>query len=392
MPASLKRPALIPLTILAIWACGCAIASTRPGPASPASSVLIGPYVTAVGPRQLTVRWETAKPVPTLLRWGTAPRCAETYEDTRPVKRHEATLSSLEPGNVYWYSLDAAASPASAVPVRTQAVGAAQVRIAVLGDTHSVLNSAHEQNVAGILADKPDLVLHTGDLSVGRTESRLQDFFLLEASVLRSVPIYPALGNHDGSGARFTQLFLPKQDHRPAPYYSIRWGAVAVIALDTNQSVAERSAQWRWLSSTLAALAGDPGVAFKLVEMHWGPFDSGSGHGSNLKVRDAMVPLFERYGVDLVLSGHDHVFERSTVNGVKYVVTGGGGGGGGKYGYKRHMVMGSWWTEAQASEFHHCLLEIAGNTLHFTAREAGTGRVLDQFTLDKRLQSGERAR
>jgi hypothetical protein len=52
-------------------------------------------------------------------------RCSETYEDTRPLKRHEATLSSLEPGNVYWYSLDAAGSPESAVPVRTQAGGAA---------------------------------------------------------------------------------------------------------------------------------------------------------------------------------------------------------------------------------------------------------------------------
>jgi predicted phosphodiesterase len=392
MSASPKRPALIPLTILAIWACSCAIASTRPGPASPASSAIIGPYVKAVGPHELTICWETAKRVPTLLRWGITPQCAETYEDTRPLKRHEATLASLEPGTVYWYSLDAAGSPASAVTVRTQAIGAAQVRIAVLGDTHSALNSAHEQNAADILADKPDFVLHTGDLSVGRTESRLQDFFLVEAPVLRSVPIYPARGNHDGSGARFTQLFLPKQDHRPATYYSVRWGAVAVIALDTNQSVAEGSAQWRWLSSTLAVLAGDPGVAFKLVEMHWGPFDSGSGHGSNLKVRAAMVPLFERYGVDIVLSGHDHVFERSTVKGIKYVVTGGGGGGGGKYGYKRHLVMGSWWTEAQASDFHHCLLEIAGNTLHFTAREAGTGRVLDQFVLDKGIQSGERAR
>ena len=57
-----------------------------------------------------------------------------------------------------------------------------------------------------------------------------------------------------------------------------------------------------------------------------GPYSSGS-HGSNDTVRRDLVPLFESYGVDIVFAGHDHSYERSTVGGVKHVITGGGGGG-----------------------------------------------------------------
>ena len=113
--------------------------------------------------------------------------------------------------------------------------------------------------------------------------------------------------------------------------------------------------------------------------MHWGPFDSGSGHGSNLDAREALVPLFERYGVDLVFSGHDHVYERGTVHGVRYVMTGGGGGGR----RKPHEVLGDSWTEASSSAPHHGLVEIDGRDLRFTAREAGSGRILDEFHIVK---------
>jgi predicted phosphodiesterase len=346
----------------------------------PPAVVTIGPYVKAEDPHRLTVCWETASRTPTRLHWGTTADCPTAYSEPTPVKHHEAVISGLDPDRTYWYRLDDTAVPA--IPFRTRGDRPDRVRIAVLGDTHSNLG-AHYQIVAEMVAEKPDLVLHMGDLSVGRTESRLRDFFLVEAPVLRSVPIYPVLGNHDGSGSRFAELFLPKQDKRPSLYYSARWGSVAVIALDTNQAVGEKSEQWRWLSGTLQQIANDPSVSFKIVEMHWGPYDSGSGHGSNLEVRDALAPLFERYGVDIVFSGHDHTFERSTVKGVTYVVTGGGGGGGGKYGYKRHMVLGSWWTQVEASTYHHCLVEIIGATLSFTARETGTSRVIDEFALRK---------
>jgi len=260
--------------------------------------------------------------------------------------------------------------------------GEGTFRIAVLGDTHST-DGVHTQIVADMLAEAPNLVLHTGDVSLRPSENGgAAEFFRVEAP-LKSVPIVAARGNHDGSVSRFVDTFVRPRGAGDASWYTARFGSVAVVVVDTNESVSASGPQGRWLLKTLEGIAADPGVLFRLVVMHWGPYDSGSGHGSNLDVRAELVPLFERAGVDIVFSGHDHTYERGTVRGVRYVVTGGGGGGGGKSGRKRHVPTGSTWTEASATEPHHCLVEIDGRTLRLTAREAGTGRLLDEFRIEK---------
>lgn len=264
--------------------------------------------------------------------------------------------------------------------------GEGTFRIAVLGDTHST-DGVHARIVADMLAAAPDLALHTGDVSLNPGENGgPAEFFRVEAPLLKSVPIVAARGNHDDSVSRFVDAFVQPLGAGDASWYTERFGNVAVVVLDTNESVSASGAQGRWLAQTLGTLAADPGVDFTFVVMHWGPYDSGSGHGSNLDVRTELVPLFERYGVDVVFSGHDHIFERSTVHGVRYVVTGGGGGGGGKHGRKRHVPMGASFTEVGAAVPHFCLLEIAGHTLHFSAREAGTGRLLDAFDVIKKVK------
>jgi predicted phosphodiesterase len=262
--------------------------------------------------------------------------------------------------------------------------GEGTFRIAVLGDTHST-DGVHARIVADMRAAAPDLVLHTGDVSLKPGENGgAAEFFRVEAPLLKSVPIVAARGNHDGSVSRFVDTFVRPRGAGDTSWYIARFGNVAVVVLDTNESVSASGPQGLWLERTLAALAAEPDVAFRFVVMHWGPFDSGSGHGSNLDVRTELVPLFERYGVDIVFSGHDHIFERSTIHGVRYVVTGGGGGGGGKYGRKRHVPMGASFTEASAAVPHFCLLEVAGRALRFTAREAETGRLLDEFRIETR--------
>jgi 3',5'-cyclic AMP phosphodiesterase CpdA len=340
------------------------------------ATVTIGPYVQAVGPYELTVCWETESAVPTRLHWGATPDCPVTFEDAAPATRHEAALTGLRAATSYWYRLDDAGAPAQALPVTTQPDRPRALRIGAFGDTRTN-DTAHAQVVADVIADGPDVVVHTGDLVASASESYWQNFFRIEAALLRSVPLYPVLGNHEGDGARFVQLFVLPQQGGQRRYYETRWGAVSVIGLDTNQAVTEGSAQWRWLANTLAASAGDPSVTFRLVLLHHGPFDSGSGHGSNLDVRSAMVPLFQSYGVDVVISGHNHDYERGTVNGIKYVVSGGGGA-------PLYTVNGGWWTEVANSAYHHCLLEIGGTTLHFSAREAGSDRVFDEFVLEAR--------
>lgn len=123
------------------------------------------------------------------------------------------------------------------------------------------------------------------------------------------------LGNHDvdsGFGdAQAAGLGMP------AAWYATRFDDVLVMALDSNRPNDEN--QLDFLTRTLASAT----ETWKIVIFHHPPY-SGGWHGSDMAVRGTFVPLFEQYGVQLVLSGHDHDYQRSEeINGVTYVVSGG---------------------------------------------------------------------
>ncbi len=126
--------------------------------------------------------------------------------------------------------------------------------------------------------------------------------------------LLPVLGNHDqdsGFGdAQAAALGMPDR------WYSTSIGDVLIVSLDSTRP--DDPDQLDWLTSELAGSS----ARWTIVEMHHPPY-SGGAHGSSLDVRDAFSPLFEEYGVQLVLSGHDHDFQRSQIiNGVTYIVSG----------------------------------------------------------------------
>ena len=358
--------------LLAVAAC----VSTRP--AADAGGVRLGPWLGAVGTDRFRVLWETEEPEPTLLRWGEDHGCPFVVEDPEPALRHEASVAGLKPGARYWYRVGDG-EPAA---VKTRAESLAAVRFAVVGDTHGT-TGVHARIVREIIDEAPDFVLHTGDLSLRdakREGGGEESFFRVEAPLLRSVPFFPVAGNHDGDGVRFVELFVEPRDAGYRTYYLETWGPVALLALDSGEPFDARSEQGRWIARTLDGLDRDPAVRFRLVAMHWGPYDSGSAHGPNVEARHSLVPLFEKHGVDVVFSGHDHVYERSSAGGVRYVMTGGGGGGA----RKPHVVLGSPYTEAEASAFHHVLVEADGRELRLAAREARSGKLLDELRVAAR--------
>jgi 3',5'-cyclic AMP phosphodiesterase CpdA len=123
------------------------------------------------------------------------------------------------------------------------------------------------------------------------------------------------LGNHDvmsgHADAQVAALGMPGR------WYSEVIGDVTFIALDSNEP--HNAVQRAWLEQTLAAAT----TTWKIVALHHPPYSAGY-QGSSLGNREAFSPLFERYGVQLVLSGHEHDYQRSVpINGVTYVVSGG---------------------------------------------------------------------
>jgi hypothetical protein len=126
--------------------------------------------------------------------------------------------------------------------------------------------------------------------------------------------LFAILGNHDvmsdTGDVQLAELGMPGR------WYAVERGELLGIALDSTRP--DDPDQLAWLEETLAA----SDATWKLVALHHPPYSSGF-HGSNQDVRDAFVPLFERYGVQVVFSGHEHDYQRTDpIDGVTYIVSG----------------------------------------------------------------------
>jgi hypothetical protein len=315
--------------------------------------------------------------------------------------QHEARLTGLG-ADVYSYEVlvGGQAAAGGQGSFRTApSPGTGTVKFIAFGDSGT--GSAEQRQLASVMAgDSFDLAIHSGDVAYGVSSGvgsgdywqYDQWVFGVYAPWLRSRPFYPSIGNHDNEiddGRPYRDVFvLPENgasgafpDHAER-YYSFDRGPVHFVALDTETAFADparRQAQLAWLESDLAATA----QPWRVVYMHRPPYSSGSGHGSDLAVRQALAPIFERYGVQLVISGHDHVYERSIpwrefVPGggfVTYVVSGGGGAP--TYGAGR----GPWTAVSVAA--HHYVRVTADGCLLSGEAVGLTGSVFDTFQINR---------
>src|SRR3954468_14723214 len=113
------------------------------------------------------------------------------------------------------------------------------------------------------------------------------------------VQFYAALGNHDDSNERYYKFF----NMNGQQYYSFKKGNVHFFALDTDYLDPK---QLGWLEKELA----NAGTDWKICFFHHPLYSSGAFHGSSAELRAVLEPLFIKYGVQVVFSGHDHVYER----------------------------------------------------------------------------------
>jgi hypothetical protein len=164
-------------------------------------------------------------------------------------------------------------------------------------------------------------------------------FFANNSRSARNRPWIPAAGNHEnergngplGFDAYTTQFSLPGNGHADFAgyWYAFTVGNIRFVSLQNDDVCYQDGgntyirgysdgAQRLWLAATLAEARRDSRVDWVVVFMHQLALSSSEGNGSDLGVREAWLSLFDRYGVDLVLYGHDHDYERShAVRGVE---------------------------------------------------------------------------
>jgi len=204
----------------------------------------------------------------------------------------------------------------------------APIRIVALGDMgwRSSDQDAVEKQME---LTRFDLALMAGD--IGYPSGRLRDYeenvFPVYATLMASAPFFAASGNHDymtDDGAPFRQVFaLPENGGREGRerWYSIDWGILHLVVLDSEKL---GKTQEDWLEADLAAAAAAP---WTIALFHRAPFSSGE-LGDDAGSKASLVPILTRHHVPLVITGHEHDYERrDPVDGVLYVVTGGGGRG-----------------------------------------------------------------
>lgn len=193
------------------------------------------------------------------------------------------------------------------------------LRFAVIGDTGT--GDSHQRAVAqklvGSRAQFPfDFVVMLGDNMYGSDSP--SDFVrkfeepykpLLDAGV----KFYAALGNHDDPNQRLYKPFNMNGER----FYTFKPKAgVRFLALDSNYMDQK---QVQWLDKELAASGSD----WKICFFHHPPYSSGEKHGSNDLIREQLEPVFLKYGVNVVLTGHEHFYERlKPQKGVAYFIVG----------------------------------------------------------------------
>ncbi len=231
---------------------------------------------------------------------------------------HVARVDGLKPGREYRYSVGGGAVWSDEHRFRTapEAGDARKVTFTAFGDSMPTPAGALVARRAA--ADRPDFHVHLGDVSYAgdqvrpTTEPHWLAWFGAYAPLLENAPFMPAMGNHDddllnGSYYYHHRMFPFASDAPPA--WDFRYGDVAVVSVYAdNEKRAPRPGQ---IEYARAALERHADARWKVLAVHSGPYGTGPEHGAACPLRTAIEPLLDEFDVDLVLSAHDHVYERT---------------------------------------------------------------------------------
>jgi len=316
--------------------------------------------------------------------------------------QHEAAITDLSPST--WYDYKIYDNGVNLTPFgqgwMQTATTSDEFTLAAWGD--SGVCTPEQFQIRDRLRERWDttqLWLHTGDIAY--MEGTFDQFDTCHFGVYQELlswrPFFPVMGNHEyytDDGAPYLDIFdlpvTPGWDwylDEVERYYSFDWGNAHFVMLDSHTPL------WRisdavtddmadWLAHDLA----NDDHAWKIAVIHRPLYSSSQVHRET-DVREKLAPIFEAYGVNLVLSGHNHNYERtypiragaiSTLRdgGVVYIVTGGGGGQ--LYDFDEEQ----WFTATRAVKHHFVTLRVTDCMLFLTAIDKD-GLVVDQAVLEK---------
>ena len=364
----------------------CAVAIVLAASVANAVSLTRGPYLGRPDDVSIAVVWRTD--IASDSRVDYAPfgeSSLMTVKRAAATTNHVIAIEGLAPGALYRYQVYS-----NDVPLGTEATFRAprdrsseEFVFGVIGDTNT--RGFPEIIARQLVIADPDFVIHTGDVVYPSGSDDLYDaeFFGPMAVLVRQAAVLPTLGNHDVRTNRgqplLSNFVLPSSGTAAGSrFYAFRQGNALFVDLDVEtSSFGKGSVQYEWLLHTLSA----SDAVWKFVYFHEPPYSS--DHSDPL-IRMILSPVFESHGVDIVFSGHSHLYERTfpicdfgspSCRGVIYVTEGGGGAGFSEF----HRES---FTATVIARHGYLLGSISGARLIMTSYDVD-GHVVDSFALDK---------
>ena len=362
------------------------LANEKWNDSEPTFQILVEPYLQYATKTSMTVMWHTSQEASSIVHFGKTIACDQKIEGNAS-GIHEVVIGGLEPETQYFYRVESRSVAGTSyfsepATFKTAVNQGTPFAFAVISDTQG------NPRVSGELAklawgQRPSFLLHPGDLvSTGKNRDHwLKHFFPGMRPLINHIAFFPVLGNHEQNAKHYyNYVSLPKPEY----YYAFNYGNARFFMIDTNQKVHSGSVQYNWLEKELA----NSDAEWKFVCHHHPPYSSdendygnlwktNQGKHGDLRARE-LVPLYEKYGVDVVWNGHIHSYERTwrvaagkavESGGPFYMITGGGGGG-----LETPAPTRPFFQNNVRRGHHYVMVHINGGTLEMKA-----------FTLDDRL-------
>lgn len=322
----------------------------------------IEPFLQDVRPDGVVIAWSTDVPSTGVVRVDrpTGRSSVRATFNAEPGLHHRTRVVGLQPGQRYRYVVaitrlgDPAAIEVTSAPAEFSTAPSPGVPFLFLvyGDNRD-RDADHLAVIRAMQPEQPDLIVQTGDMvSRASDDGQWRRYFATASSILRNVPMYPALGNHelrfDADAGHFLRYFVipsvvPPLGHAAAPtesapepvvrrrrpiYYAFRYSNALFVALDGNSPYDNE--QSAWLERTLSEAQGDAAVQHLFAFVHQPPYAVGAYCGSE-RLQRRIVPLLQRAArgsrplLRAVFAGHEHAYQHLERGGVRYFITGGGG-------------------------------------------------------------------
>ncbi|HKQ38838.1 MAG TPA: metallophosphoesterase, partial [Verrucomicrobiae bacterium] len=311
---------------------GIQIVPAAPGPATRTVQVVRGPYMQSGAPNAMTVCWRTDRPTNSVVRYGlTAANLNLSASDSEIASDHAVRITGLTADTRYYYALGATGTnfPASAENYFvTSPPQSKPVRLWVIGDagTGDYGEASMREAFLDYTRDhKPDLTLLLGDNAYnnGADAEYQTTIFDMFGPTLAQTVLWSCMGNHETytQDMPYFRIFnFPTNGEvggvpsGSESYYSWNYGNVHFVCLEST--IADRTPTGpmvTWLRADLAANTKQWLIAY----FHAPPYSKGS-HDSDepieiemIDMRQNVLPVLQDYGVDLILSGNSHGYERS---------------------------------------------------------------------------------